>query len=544
MTAAVDRRDFVLGLAAAGYMLLARRAADANDRPGRLAEPWAVWDQQDKPVRGGYLRTAATQYIGKMNPDHWPVLDWVTMSYIHEKLLITDGSYRPTVPWLLESSTFENPTTAMTKLRPGITFHDGSKLDAAALKFVIDWIRDPKSKAWPVSWLNPLDTIDIVDDLTLRWHFKTPWAGFPGVIANVPGYMMCPTALKADPEGYDTHPVGTGPFMFEEASPGNFLKLKRNPDWWFAKASGNPDMPYFDGMLVTVIPDPAVRLANLRAGKIDMLLGVDKSQYAAIKNDPALNVHVQPFNAVNALRFNSTKGVCQDVRVRKAISHALDRRALIAGTQFGLARLASCMYPEDHWAHNPDLKPVAYDPGLAKSLLAEAGHGDGLTLRGYYNNTTQGQTNAEAIKNMLAHVGVTWNVELLAPVAATARLQAADYDLAEGGWIFIYDPDLMATGLYMPDGGFNYGRSHNEEAIKLIEAGRAEIDETKRQQIYWQLEKVLYDSYEDAWLWWEVSVIALRKSLRGWNQEQFAKYKEAWFWSHPLWFKDGKADSV
>ena len=96
----------------------------------------------------------------------------------------------------------------------------------------------------------------------------------------------------------------------------------------------------------------------------------------------------------------------------------------------------------------------------------------------------------------------------------------------------------------MPDGGFNYGRSHNEEAIKLIEAGRAEIDETKRRQIYWQLEQVLYDSYEDAWLWWEVSVIALRKSLRGWDQEQFAKYKEAWFWSHPLWFKDGKADSV
>ena len=202
------------------------------------------------------------------------------------------------------------------------------------------------------------------------------------------------------------------------------------------------------------------------------------------------------------------------------------------------------MYPEDHWAHNPDLKPVAYDPGLAKSLLAEAGHGDGLTLRGYYNNTSQGQTNAEAIKNMLAHVGVTWNVELLAPVAATARLQGADYDLAEGGWTYIYDPDLMATGLYMPDGGFNYGRSHNEEAIKLIEAGRAEIDETKRQQIYWQLEKVLYDNYEDAWLWWEQNVAALRKSLRGWNQEQFTKYKEAWFWSHPLWFKDGKADSA
>ncbi len=109
-------------------------------------------------MRGGYLRTAAEQYIGKMNPDHWPVLDWITMGYFYEKLIITDGSYRPTVPWLLESLTYENPTTAVTKLRDGITFQDGTKFDAAAMKFVIDWIRDPKSGAWSVSWLAPLDT--------------------------------------------------------------------------------------------------------------------------------------------------------------------------------------------------------------------------------------------------------------------------------------------------------------------------------------------------------------------------------------------------
>jgi len=532
------------GLVAGGYALLEGGAARAANDQGVIAQPWAAWDNAEKPVRGGYLRIAAELYVGKMNPDHWPVLDWITMNYFHEKLLITDGSYRPTVPWLAESIAFENPTTAVTKLRDGVTFQDGTKFDAAAVKFVIDWIRDPKSQAWSVSWLSPLDNVEIVDELTLRWRFKTPWAGFPGIIANVPGYMMSPTALKNDPKGYDGHPVGTGPFMLEEASPGNFVKVKRNPNWWFAKSSGNPEMPYFDGIVVTVIPDPAVRLANLRAGKIDMLLSVAKSQYAAIKNDPALNVYVQPLSSVNALRFNCTKGLCQDIRVRKAISHAIDRRAMIVGTQFGLARIASCMYPEDHWSHNPDLKPVSYDPGLAKSLLAEAGHGSGLTLRGFYNNTAQGQTVAEAIKNMLAHVGVTWDVELLAPVAATARLKDADYDLAEGGWTYIYDPDLMATGLYMPDGGFNFGRSHNEEAIKLIEDGRREIDLAKRQQIYWQLEKVLYDDHEDAWLWWEENIVAMRKSLRGWNQEQLIKYKEVWAWSHPLWFKDGTPESV
>lgn len=272
MAATVDRRDFVLGLVGAGYSLLKGSPAKAGGDPSLRAQPWAVWDEAEKPVRGGYLRTAAAQYIGKMNPDHWPVLDWVTMGDFYEKLVITDGSYRPTVPWLLESFAFENPTTAVTKLHDGVTFQDGSKFDAAAVKFVIDWIRDPTSQAWSASWLAPLDKVAIVDELTLGWHFKTPWAAFPGIIANVPGYMISPAALKNDPESGDNHPVGTGPFALEQASPGNFVKMKRNPNWWFAKAAGNSDMPYFDGVIVTIIPDPAVRLANLRAGKIDLLL--------------------------------------------------------------------------------------------------------------------------------------------------------------------------------------------------------------------------------------------------------------------------------
>ncbi len=537
----LDRREFILAFVAASFATLARGPTAAAAGAGTVPEqPWAVWAKAAKPARGGYLRIAAEQYIGKMNPNHWPVLDWVSMGYFHEKLMLTDGSYNATQPWLAEQLTWENPQTALMRLRAGVTFHDGSPFDAAAVKFGIDWIRSPTSQAWSVSWLAPLEAVEVVDERTLRWKFKAPWAAFAGVIANVPGYMMSPKALQADAEKYDSQPQGTGPYILEEGSPGNFLKLRRNPNWWFAKESNNPDMPYFDGILVTVVPDPAVRLANLRAGKIDVLV-LDKSQYAAAKTDPELNVYRIPGNHVTALRFNVTKSVFQDIRLRKAVSHAVDREALIAGTQFGLARLASCMYPEDHWFHNPKLKPVAYDPDLAKKLLAEAGHGGGLTVKGYYGNTSMFQTIAEAVKGMLAKVGIDWQVELLAPAAWATRMQSLDYDLAQGGWAYIYDPDLMASGLYHPDGGFNFGRTRNEAAIALIEAGRREVDLEKRQAIYWQLEQVLYDAYEDAWLWWEESATAYRKTVQGWDQEGFLKYKEVWFWSHPLWFKDGKA---
>jgi peptide/nickel transport system substrate-binding protein len=541
----LDRREFTLGFLSASFAALALSPTSAlaagETHSGAIKDqPWAKWDYKQKPVRGGYFRTAAEQYIGKMNPNRWPVLDWVAMSWFHEKILVNDGSHKPTALWLLDELKWDNPQTVTMKLRPGITFHDGSPLDAKALKYQFDWIRQPDSKTFTVSWLAQLDTVEVVDDLTTRWKFKTDWGSFMGILANAPGYSVSAKALQEDVEKYDSVPQGTGPYMLEEAAPGNFLKLKRNPNWWFAKASGHPDMPYFDGILITVIPDPAVRLANLRAGKIDALT-LDKSQVTAAKGDPNLNVYIQPANHLVGFRFNTTKSVFQDIRLRKAVSHAIDRKALIAGTQFGLARIASCIYPGDHWCHNPKLQPVAYDPDLSKKLLAEAGHGGGLKIKGYYSNTSMGQTIAEATKGMLAKVGIDWQVELLAPTAATAKMQGLDYDMGQGGWSFVLEPDAIATGLFHPAGGFNHGASKNDTAIKLIDDGRQATNLEARRDIYWKLEEVLYNNYEQVWLWWEQSATAYRKVVQGWDHENFLKHRESWYFSHPLWFKDGKS---
>ena len=186
--------------------------------------------------------------------------------------------------------------------------------------------------------------------------------------------------------------------------------------------------------------------------------------------------------------------------------YALDRKALIAGVDFGLGRPASAMFPDDHWCHNPALKPVKYDPALSRKLLAEAGYKDGLTIRGYMLNTATSQTLAEAVKGMLANVGIVWKVELLDAAAISDKMRKVDYDFAGGGWAWIYEPDVLATGLYHPEGGFNYGRSNNPKAIALIEAGRKEMNDAKRTKIYQELEKVVYDNYEDAFLWYPMAI--------------------------------------
>ncbi|MCP4753577.1 MAG: ABC transporter substrate-binding protein [Proteobacteria bacterium] len=568
---------------------------------------WWIWGKEydkSQPVRGGYIRSASTRYIGLMNPNHWPVNDWVAMTYIYEMMIYNDGNLRSTVPWLAESWEFTSPKTVTMKLRKGVTFHDGSKFTAEGLKYQIDWIKNPKNGCWSRAWIAPVTSVEVVDNYTLKWTFNKAWPGFIGIMANVPGYAISHKALKADTaitqsaklvkkvaaskkklaklkkkaekagakggkavgkvrketknlaklekqlaeakaeaEGavpLDKWAVGTGKYMVEEAKPGNYLKLKRNPNWWFGKSIGRPEMPYLDGTKITVIPDPSVQLANFRAGKLDSI-GISPPQHAMIKRDPRINIYVYPDNHVFAMRFNTVEGPCKDIKVRKAISHAIDRRALLMGAMFGFGKVASCMYPDIHWAHNPDLEPVKYDPELSKKLLAEAGYANGLTIKGHMSNAYQTyRTIGSGIKNMLAKVGVDWQYDTLDAVAIDDRTKNREYDFIQGGYSYILDPDLMATAVYHTDGNFNQGRSNNQKAIALIERARGEIDPDKRQKLYFEVEEALYNNYEDAWIYWPKTITAYQKTVRGWNNDLYIAGKEGFWFSHPRWFKNGR----
>src|SRR5262245_32598365 len=139
-----DRRAFVLGFVATALAAVLRPGAAAATGGAVRDQPWAVWDKNDKPVRGGVYRLAAEQYIGKMNPNHWPVLDWVSMGYFHERLMFTDGQDNPTIPWLAEEAKLEDPQTVVMRLREGATVHARPKFHPASVKHELDRIREPE----------------------------------------------------------------------------------------------------------------------------------------------------------------------------------------------------------------------------------------------------------------------------------------------------------------------------------------------------------------------------------------------------------------
>ena len=536
-----------------------------------------------------------------MNPNHWPVLDWGSITYLYDGIAYIDASQNPAGLWLAESYEYKDNLTCIMKLRPGIEFHDGTPFNAEAVKFTIDYMKDKKNGCWSRAWVAPVKSVEVVDELTLQWNFNKPWAGFMGMMSTVPGYIISKKALEGDmalkglekakkawkkskakleklekgvsgtpdektakkiakarkkmaaseklvadlsakakdAKDLDNNPVGTGSYMLEEGKPGNYLKLKRNPNWWFGKAVGM-DMPFFDSRVITVIPDEAVRLANLRGGKID-ILGLSPTQYMDMKDNPDFIITNSELNFLTSFGFNQAKGPCRDIRVRKAISHAIDRKALVTGLLYGQGIIASCLYHSAHWCHNPDLKPVAYNPELSRKLLKEAGYEKGLTLEGYIGTTSTDVSRSEAIKAMLKKVGVTWKVVSLDAASQSDRAKNLEYDMAQGGWSYIKEPDMIATGLYHPDGGFHYGRNNIPEALALIEKGKNELVMEKRQKIYWELEKVLYENYADIWLYYPMYATARTKRIMGFEIERSRIGGEYYHFSHRRWFKDGKS---
>lgn len=581
--------------------------AKKNPKPN-----WWRWDTSyypTEPVRGGYLHAASVRDIGLLNPNHWPVNDWATLSNMYDRLIYTDGKHRPTVPWLAKSWKYVNSVTMIMKLREGVTFTDGSVFDAAALKYQIDWIKDKKNGAWSRIWIEPVKSIEVVDTYTVRWRFKHPWSSFEDMFANVPGWCISAKALRGDvasreskniekriatakkklarlyeksaravTEGdekakkkysgkiekarkkvemlekqfdkskkeiegagnVDQRGAGSGPFMLEEARPGNYIKLKRNPNWWFGKSIGKPDMPYFDGMKVTVIPEPSVRLANLKAGKIDTL-EIEKSQYPEVKDDPNFSVWITPLNFTIFMAFNQSSGPCKDIRVRRAVSHAIDRKAVIASNELGFGRPASCYFPEDHYAHNPNLKPVEYNPELSKKLLAQAGYKDGLTLKGVLYNDSGSVRFGQIIKAMLAKVNINWDLEYLEQVATAEKYRDLKYDLGTFVGIYIKNPEQEISTYYLPDlTDENPERNNNRRAISLLEEARSELNFSKRMKLYHEIEKSLYDNYEDAWLYYYTSINATRKQLLGYNRKMQIEGGEAYWPTHPTWFKNGR----
>lgn len=450
------------------------------------------------PRSGGILSYALKQTVSTWNTLGSPGLDHQAVGFMYNRLENRSTGapacdYYPMEPSLMVGWRFLDSTTVELRLRPGVRFHNrppvnGRELLAEDVIYNLVTLGDKSGKAIPDA--NKLiQRAQAVDKYTARIYLKEPGGIFPTRITHDRNHIFAPEAVGEDlaiasPEEH----LGTGPFMFGSQKPGVSVTLKRNPDYW---ESG---LPYVDGINILIIPDASTRVAGFRSGQLDLIHHEPFSLIQPLTKAPGVIVQKCPDFNNYALALRSDKPPFNDVRVRRAVSMAIDRQVIVDLVYQG-GRRTYAPFPSFSHPSYMDIKDYPaevqkyfeYNPAAAKRLLTEAGYPNGFETEYNLDLYPHSARLGEAVSSMLQQVGVAmklraWDKLARDTARRTLRLEGIS-EIPLGG----EPPIEQATRHY----NWVRGEPHwstfgyrNEKLLGLLEAGFATGDPA-------QLDKVL-----------------------------------------------------
>jgi peptide/nickel transport system substrate-binding protein len=407
-------------------------------------------------------------------------------------------------PLLAETVDFPDPLTCRIVLRADRRFHDGTPVTADSVQAAIDHIRDPQTGSLIVDNFAPIETITIVDERTIDLGLTAPAPYLPAQFA--PWLTPFPPAAAGS---LGEKPVGAGPYRFVSWESGERIVLEADPDYPTDSPKGRPIAKQ---VVFRFVPDPTTRVADLLSGSASIIRAVPPDQASAVEDGGAVVVS-QPVTGIAFVRIANDVEPFIDRRVRQALNHAVDVQAIIDALLNGNgARLAS-LFPEGGLGFDPDLAPMAYDPELARTLLAEAGYPDGFSVD--MEHTTDGsQAIPEAIIGMLGEVGIDVTLKLV----ETATFNAT---WTEGAplryltWRPVNDPYTLLNLVFSKDGFLS--RFSSDPIQELIEAAAVETDQERRAARYRELGAALQKDPAAIYLNSLVSLSGVTETVGAWT---------------------------
>lgn len=453
---------------------------------------------------------------------------------IYNGLVKYDGEYN-VVGDLAESWEVSDDNLTITfHLKKGVRFHDGVPLTARDVEFTYRVTMDPNTLTAYRGDFEPVESVEVVDDYTLRVRYKEPFA--PALISW--GAAVLPRHLL---EGKDINtselgrkPVGTGPFRFVEWLTGQRIVLERNPDYFDTDPDTGMQLPYFSRYVFRIIPDLGVQFNELMAGKIDMM-GLKPLQWTRQTDNERFRSQYNKYkylaNAYTYLGYNLEKPMFQDVRVRRALTHAIDKNEIVEGVLQGLGVPATGPYKPGTWVYNPDVPKYPYDPDRARQLLAEAGwtdtDGDGVLDKDgkpfrFTVLTNQGNDQrlktAEIIQQRLKAVGIQIEIRVLEWAAFINEfVKPGKFDAVILGWTITQDPDLYDvwhSSKAVP-GGLNHTHYRNAEVDDLLVRARKTFDRAERKRLYDRFQEILAEDQPYTFLYVPYALVAVSNRVHG-----------------------------
>jgi len=422
---------------------------------------------------------------------------------IFENLVVFGRDSMDVEPQLAESwNVSDDGLTWTFKLRKGVKFHDGTAFNAQAVYDSFARIIDKNHPfygygkwKYPSLSLDQVGEIKIIDDYTVAVMTKKPYAPLLNNLALWLCPIVSPMAMAEYKDQIGRNPVGTGPFRFVKWIKDDQIILERNENYWGEKAK-------VDEIVLKVIPDPSARLMALQSSAVD-IADLDASSVNLAKKNPNLAVRERPSVNVAYLALNVEKPTLKDVRVRRAINHAIDKETLIETIFHGLAVPAKNPFAPSIWGYNDAIEPYEYNPDKAKKLLAEADFDKDTELelwampvsRAYMPKPGKA---AESIQAYLAAVGIKAKIVKHDWGTYLSKTANGEHDMCMLGWLGgNADPDNFLYGLLSADkaktpGAANVALWKNAAFTELCLRAQRTFDGAERTKLYLKAQEIFH----------------------------------------------------
>nr|NIV32048.1 hypothetical protein [Anaerolineae bacterium] len=410
-----------------------------------------------------------------------------------------DGSFVPGLAERWEVS--QEGKTYTFHLRRDVTFHDGTRFDAEAVKFNLDRIANPEMRSRKArGMLGPYSHTEVVDDFLVKIHFHEPYAPFLDSLSQVYLGMASPAAVQKWGAEYQMHQVGTGPFIFKEYVPNDRLTLVRNPDYaWAPTVYKHSGPAYLEEILFRFYVDPAVRALALESGEAHVMGELPPKDAARLEEHPdfalfRVAIPGQPLQFF----LNTQNPPTDDPLVRQALLHATDQQEIVDTIFQGYSPPASGPLSAATQGYSDLVETLfPYDLGQAGTLLDQAGwtdlddngirekDGKPLALRGYLMSWGHLPEIGQLLQAQLREAGVDLQTELVAFPAAVEAAGQGLHHLAPMTFSGS-DPSLLGTTYLSSnaEGGFNWSKVRDPEIDRLLKEGLAQLDPTERTELY------------------------------------------------------------
>lgn len=448
----------------------------------------------DQPKYGGHLRYAYTDEPSSFDP-HTAIAggDAVFWRQMFDTLVGVDFYLVPAAERsLAESWEFPDNKTMVFHLRKGVKFQDDTEFDANAVKFNIQRILDPATKAVSRSFFLPVASVEIVDKNTVKFNLSGPWPAGMGHLPGAGGYMNSPTAVQKYGKEYGFKPCGTGPFKLLDFTPGSSCVMEKNPNFWGKDKVGN-SLPYPDKLTIFIIPDETVRSAAFEAGKVDLayLPAKDLDKFEA--NNKFTIVKFEGAKTETSLHFNRAKAPMDNVYLRKAVAYAVNWGAINQAIYFGRNIVAKGgLWLPGTWVYDETVPRPSYDPAKAKEYLKLGGMPSGFNID-MICTTVMSET-VQMVQADLAKIGINARINVFdAATCTTKYFVNKEFPLYLTPWSRRPEPDWIATQLYKSDGYYNASKLPDTRVDDLVIKGASEYDTAKRKTIYRQLQEITLD---------------------------------------------------